>query len=121
MAEQPSHTWTCPSCGRRVPLRAETCHCGATRAQADELAAAAVAPVRPRPAPAATRLPPLPTDVKVLMAGSVVALVAGLAWLVLAPSRPSTTPAVLGHVDVAPPPVRPTPSPTPPFKLPWWR
>jgi len=120
VAEQPSHTWTCPSCGRRVPLRAETCHCGATRAQAEELEAAAV-PVRPGPPRARTRLPPLPKDVKVLMAGSAIALVAGLAWLALGPSRPSTTPAVLGHVDVAPPPVRPSPSPTPPFKLPWWR
>jgi hypothetical protein len=64
---------------------------------------------------------PLPTDVKLLVAGSVVALVAGLGWLVLRPSPPSTTPAVLGHVDPGPPVVRPTPSPTPPFALPWWR
>lgn len=119
MAERPSHTWTCTSCGRRVPVRAETCHCGATRAQADALAAAA--PARPGPVAPRARRPPLPADVKALIAGSVIALLAGLGWLVLGPSRPVTTPAVLGHVDAGPPPVRPSPSPTPPFKLPWWR
>lgn len=121
MAERQAHTWTCPSCGRRVPLRAEVCHCGATRAQAEEASAATPAgPRRPRTV-APTRLPPMPADVMALVAGGVVVLVAGLFWLVLGPRRPSTMPAVLGYVEVGPPPARPSPPPQPPFKLPWWR
>jgi len=119
VAERQSHTWTCPSCGRRVPRRAEICHCGVTRAQA-ELASAAT-PAGPRPRTVApTRLPPMPADVKALVAGGVVVLVAGFFWLVLGPRRPSTTPAVLGYVDVGHR-ARPSPPPRPPFKLPWWR
>ena len=37
-----SVTWQCPQCGRRVPNRAEECHCGMTRSAA--LAAATAAP-----------------------------------------------------------------------------
>ena len=119
MAERPSHTWTCPSCGRRVPLRIEACHCGATRAQAEEMAAEAPAAPRPREPVAATRLPPLPTDVKILVVGALAVLVVGSFWLVLAPSPPPAAPAILGYVDVGPP--RPSPPPRPPFELPWWK
>jgi hypothetical protein len=46
----------------------------------------------------------------------------GLGWLVLGPSRPSSTPAVLGYVDAGPPPdPKPTPRPQPPIPMPWWR
>jgi len=49
-------------------------------------------------------------------------MVAGLGWMVFGPRRPSTTPALLGWVDSGPPPVaKPTPTPRPPFKLPWWK
>ena len=63
VAEVASHTWTCPTCGRRVPLRAEACHCGMTRARAEELAAAAPADAR-APSPHAPGLagPPLRRD-----------------------------------------------------------
>jgi hypothetical protein len=131
MAETTPHTWTCPSCGRRVPLRASACHCGMTRARAEELATASAAatPARalrsPRP-----RLPVsgrevvavMPGDVKALLATGALVMAAGLGWLVFGPSRPASTPALLGHVDAGPPPApaKATP-PRPPFKLPWWK
>jgi len=96
------------------------------RARAEELAAAA-APERgpaPRtPAVSAGRLfAAMPADVKALVVGSALVVVAGLGWMVFGPRRPSTTPALLGWVDTGPPPVvTPKPSPTPPFKLPWWK
>jgi len=128
MAEPTPHTWTCPSCGRRVPVRAEACHCGMTRARAEALAAAspaAAAPPRPRsrlPVSPREVLAPMPRDVKALLVVGAIVLAAGLGWLVLAPPAPSSTPAILGHVDQSPPPVpKPTPSPRPPFKLPWWK
>ena len=46
MAESTPHTWTCPSCGRRVPQRAEACHCGMTRERAESAAAALPAAAR---------------------------------------------------------------------------
>ena len=124
MAEETTHTWTCPSCGRRVPLRAEACHCGMTRARAEEVAAAF--PVEAPPRRARSRLPvsrrevlaTMPADVKALVVAGAIVLAAGLGWLVFGPSRPNSTPAVLGHVDQGPPPA---PKPTPPFKLPWWK
>jgi len=118
VAEWTSHTWTCPACGRRVPLRVDACHCGATRAPAEERTAAA-AP-RPRAPVARPRLPPLPADVKAFVVGAALVLVAGLFWLVLGPSRPAAVPAILGYADAGPPPVRSTAA-RPPFKLPWWK
>lgn len=120
MAEVESHTWTCSRCGRRVPRRAEVCHCGATRAQAEEAPIAPLAAPRPK-VPAPTRLPPVPADVKALVAGGLLVLVAGFFWLVFGPRRAPTTPAVLGYVDAGPPPAHPSPRPQPPFRLPWWR
>lgn len=123
----PAHTWTCPSCGRRVPLRAEACHCGTTRARAEEIAQAAV------PAPVAARRPAsgasdgraavdaMTTDVKLLVGALALVLVAGLGWLLFGP-RTRPYPAVLGYVDAGPPPApRPSPRPTPPFPMPWWK
>jgi hypothetical protein len=126
VAETASHTWACPSCGRRVPLRAEVCHCGMTRTRAGELAAvAAPAPARPaRPRRASDRaeaVAAMTGDVKVLLVAAALVLVGGLGWLVVAPSRPSTIPAVLGWVDKGPPPVRKPTRPQIPFKLPWWK
>jgi hypothetical protein len=131
MADPTPHTWTCPSCGRRVPLRAAACHCGMTRARAEEVAAASSAAT---PAPAGRRpLPRLPVsarevvavmpgDVKALLFGGALVMAAGLGWLAFGPSRPDSTPALLGHVDVGPPPAPKKPAPPrPPFKLPWWK
>ena len=128
VAEKTLHTWTCPGCGRRVPLRVEACHCGATRAEAEARAAearTAGAALVPRPSPAEAaggrHVPPLPTDVKALAVGSLVVLVGGLIWLVFVPSRPSPILPVLGYADAGPPPVVSTAPPRPPFKLPWWK
>ncbi len=130
MVEATAHTWSCPSCGRRVPLRAGTCHCGMTRAQAEEMAAAAAAaPVRPPeprrgagPGMRAEVVGAMTRDVKLLMGVGALVLVAGLGWLVLGPSPQPTIPPVLGWVDQGPPPVpKRTPPPRPPFKLPWWK
>jgi len=120
-----THTWTCPACRRRVPLRVTTCHCGVTREQAEAQAEAALA-AEPGPSPRARRrrlaLPPLPGDVRALLVASALVLTAGLGWLVLGPRRPEPIPAVLGHVDAGAPPVpKPTPAPRPPFRLPWWK
>jgi hypothetical protein len=109
-----------------VPLRAEACHCGMPRARAEELAAAAT--VERRPPPRTRRVSPgrlfaaLPTDVKALVVGSALVMLAGLGWMAFGPRQPSTTPALLGWVDQGPPPVpKPTPPPRPPLKLPWWK
>jgi hypothetical protein len=125
-AETAHHTWTCPSCGRHVPRRSDTCHCGLSRARAEELAAAAPVPARPRPprVPAGRReiVAAMPRDVKTLLVVGALVVVAGLAWLLVAPPLPPAAPAVLGYVDASPPPPpRKTPPPEPPFKLPWWK
>ena len=126
MVETTSHSWTCPACGRRVPLRAEACHCGMTRERAQELAAALPVAARParatRPGARAEAIAAMTGDVKALLVAGAIVVVAGLGWLVFAPSRPPSMPRVLGWVDRgAPPALKPTPPPRPPFKLPWWK
>jgi len=121
-----AHTWLCPSCGRRVPLRAAACHCGMTRARAEELQAAepqaAAAPPRARRATSEGRevLDAMTTDVKLLLALGAFTLLLGLGWLAFGP-RPSQPPPVLGWVDSGPPKPPPTAPRKPPFKLPWWK
>jgi hypothetical protein len=123
-----AHTWQCPACGRRVPLRVSTCHCGMTRERAEAAAAAQAEASRPaarspQPVRRGPRTPaaPLPRDVKVLLSGVALMAVFGLGWLAFGPAPDPVAP-VLGYVDAGPPPApRPTPSPTPPFKLPWWK
>jgi len=123
-----SVTWTCPSCKRRVPNRVAACHCGTTRAQAEELTAAASRAAR-RPAPQAwTPRPrpvprtPLTWDLKALIIGLVVVFILAIAWMFV-PWRPSPIVPVLGVQVPAPPgkatprpstPRPPTPRPTPP-------
>lgn len=121
------HTWTCPSCGRRVPLRAEACHCGMTRARADEISAAPrepAAPVRRQRRGLSLREEAwrtMGTDVKLLLATAALLVVAGLGYLVFGPP-PDPYPAVLGYVDKGPPKVPKHAGPArPPFKLPWWK
>jgi hypothetical protein len=109
-----------------VPLRAEACHCGMPRARAEEIAATATAPPRPErrtlPISPWRLFAAMPPDVKALVVGSALVMVAGLGWMAFGPRRPSTTPALLGWVDPGPPPVtKPTPPPQPPLKLPWWK
>ena len=110
-----------------MPLRAGTCHCGMTRTQAEEMAAAA--PVRlPEPrrtAGAGMRteiVNAMTRDVKLLLGVGTLVLLAGVGWLVFGPRTRPTVPPVLGWVDQGPPPApKPTPVPRPPFKLPWWK
>ena len=109
-----------------MPLRAEVCHCGMPRARAEELAAASPAerlpPRRTRQVSPGRFFAALPPDVKALVVGSTLMIVAGLGWMAFGPERPSTTPALLGWVDPGAPPVpKPTPTPRPPFRLPWWK
>jgi hypothetical protein len=123
------HTWTCPSCGRRVPNRVDRCHCGAARPAVEEQAATPMveAAATPRPVHRGGSLleevqATMPRDVKALVVTAAIVGIAGLGWLVFGPRRPDTTPRVLGYVDQGPPPApKPTPSPKPPFKLPWWK
>ena len=119
-----THVWICPSCGRRVPLRVEACHCGMTRERAAALAAPTASPARPGGGvriPAAPR-EPLPGDVKALLATLVVVTLFAAGWLLFRPWRPEPITPVLGWVVPAPtPPPKPTPAPSPPFKLPWWK
>ncbi len=98
-----------------------------TRERAEARAAAAEASPavgRPAPlAPLARRGPraPLPGDVRAILAGLVLVVVAAVGWLAFGP-RPEPMAPVLGFVDTGPPPVpTPEPSPTPAFKLPWWK
>ncbi|PYQ24088.1 MAG: hypothetical protein DMF79_02530 [Acidobacteria bacterium] len=119
-----SVTWTCPNCNRRVPNRAPACHCGTTRAQAEQLEIALAKGGAPlgRSAPAKVGW-----DIKGLAIGLVVVAVLGLTWLFL-PHRPDPIVPVLGFADHVPtPPPSPPPKtprkpiPSPPFKLPWWK
>lgn len=109
-----------------MPLRVEACYCGMSRARAEALAADA--PAERRPPRRAQHVSPgrffaaLPRDVKGLLVGGALVMVAGLGWMAFGPRRPPSTPAVLGWVDPGPPPVpKPTPVPRPPLKLPWWK
>ena len=117
-------TWTC-TCGRRVPLRVNACHCGVTRGAAFATPPPAEYPVAAQaeaPATAAGVWSTMPNDVKAMALVSALVLVAGLGWVTFGPAKVETTPAVLGWVDPGPPPVpKPTPPPRPPFKLPWWK
>jgi len=134
-----THTWSCPACGRSVPLRVEACHCGLTRQQAEERAAAeeaaflaAAAPPAGLPEAAAAprrrvrnpyefRWSSLPGDVKALLVGVALVAILGVGWLFFGPA-PTPIAPVLGYVDAGPPPApRPTPRPRPAFKLPWWK
>jgi hypothetical protein len=82
-----------------------------TRTRAEELAlAASAAPVRPvaprRAGGRAEAVAAMTRDVKALLVAGAVVMVAGLGWLIFGPSRPLSTPAVLGWVDQGPPPAR---------------
>jgi hypothetical protein len=110
-----SVTWTCPGCKRRVPNRVSTCHCGTTRAQADQAAALQQAAER-RPGPRAwkprpRRLPlgPLGRDVKLLLAGIAVITILAIARMFV-PWQPTPIHPVLGFAANAP---RPKEAPTP--------
>jgi len=98
-----------------------------TRARAEELAVACPAvparPTRPRrPSARAEVLSAMTGDVKALLLGGALVMVAGLGWAIFGPRRPPSTPAILGWVDKGPPPApTPSPPPLPPFKLPWWK
>ncbi len=123
MPEPPSYTWPCPACGRRVPMRSERCHCGATRAGAEARGAppgapAVTPPIRLSGWTTASLWRSLPRDVKALAIASGLVLLAGGGFMLFGPAPSNDIPALLGHLD------RPLPKPTPaapPFWLPWWR
>lgn len=96
------------------------------RARAEELSAAAA--VERRPPRRTHRVWPgrffaaLPRDVKALVVGGALVMVAGLGWAAFGPRRPPSTLAILGRAEPGPPPApKPTPQPRPPLKLPWWK
>ncbi len=116
--ETPGYSWICGACGRRVPLRVEACHCGATRQQA---AAPQAEAARVGEADPGGGWRSLPLDVQALLLAAGLSVVLGVAWLVYDPPRPTPMPALLGYVDVPPPPPTTLEPPKPPFRLPWWR
>ena len=92
-----------------MPLRAEACHCGMPRARAEELAAAAAPAARRPPRPTRQVSPgrlfaALPRDVKALVVGGALVLLAGLGWMAFGPERPIHDPGPAG-------PGRPGPAP----------
>lgn len=116
-----SHTWTCSGCGRRVPLRVASCHCGLGRAQAAEASPRTRQPAGP-PAPGWHGVwSSMPLDVKAIALASVLVVTGGVTWLLVAPPPANHTPALLGYLDQRPPAPRPASPPVPPFKLPWWK
>ncbi len=126
MSETGIHTWSCPACGRRVPLRAPSCHCGMTRERAAALSAGGSRPVGPRTGRVLRRQAlalwrSFPRDVKALVLAGAFVLAFGLGWLAFAPAAHESLPAILGHVDASPPPPPAKHPPKPPFKLPWWK
>jgi predicted RNA-binding Zn-ribbon protein involved in translation (DUF1610 family) len=120
----PPVTWSCPNCGRRVPLRVAQCHCGTTREDAEQAAArvpvleGGVSRPRSRPSGPPLRIGPLTWDQKALVIAIVVVALLGLVRLFW-PSKPEPLVPVLGYVNPAPTP-KPKPTPTPQgWKLPW--
>ena len=117
-------SWSCPACGRRVPLRVDRCHCGRMRdagGSEHELA-----PARPGQARVARRQAialwrTLPRDVKALVVAATVVVTAGIGWTLFGPRQPENLPAILGYLDPTPPPKTLPPPKDPPLKLPWWR
>ena len=92
--------------GGACPCARRACHCGMTRARAEQLAAAApaAAPAAPparAPAAGAEALAAMPRDVKALLVAGALVMVAGLGWLVFGPSPPPAAPPVLGYVEPA--------------------
>jgi hypothetical protein len=119
VVETGSHTWTCPTCGRRVPLRADACHCGTTQERARQLASAAPAAPRParrpRPGGRAEALAVMTRDVKVLLVAGALVVVAGVGWLVFPSPRVDAARSRLVDKGRRP---RAHASPHPPFRLP---
>jgi hypothetical protein len=137
----PPVTWTCPSCGRRVPTRVAECHCGVQRDEALRTARSAAAPRPSARGGAPPRRGPsigwkkvwreAPRDVKAFAIGFVLVAVAAIVWLFV-PHRPRPITPVLGWSGaVTAPTPEPTPTPRagapaqPPKKekkkwLPWW-
>ena len=124
MSVPAGHTWTCSGCGRQVPQRIDTCHCGASREQAlavQQKARAARAQRPPAPGEGWRGLwRSLPRDVKAMVAAAGVVLVAGFGWLAFGSHAPDSTPPLLGYVERPVMARRPPPPPRPPFKLPGW-
>src|SRR6188474_1693997 len=71
----PNYVWHCPSCGRQVPRKFESCRCGFTRSTATAAPAPAVPSVEPSPEPA--RQGPSPLLVGLFLG---LAVAAGMLW-----------------------------------------
>jgi hypothetical protein len=118
-----SVTWQCPQCGRRVPNRAEECHCGMTKRAALTAAqspvpgsVAGAASSGPRaPVPSLHRFSwrGLPRELKLMAVGLAVVLLLGLGWVFMVPYRPQPIVPLLGWSEPTSPRPRPTPSPSP--------
>jgi len=90
-------TWSCASCGRRVPAALAECRCGAPRPRAGALRAPG-------------RRDKLPRDVIALLVVLVLVVIGGLVALFL-PYKPNRLPAILGVID--PPRASPSPAASP--------
>ena len=126
MSETSHLSWSCPSCGRRVPLRVDRCHCGRMRDAPRAEPRAQGQPARPsrtrgrgRQALALWRT--LPLDVKVLVVAAALLVTGGLGWALFGQQQSEPLPALLGYMEREPPQPTPRPPARPPFKLPWWR
>jgi hypothetical protein len=124
MSESSPLFWSCPACGRRVPLRVDRCHCGRMRDVAGGeperlLARPSQATVARRQAVALWRS--LPRDVKAFVVAGTLVVAAGVGWTLFGPRQSETIPPVLGYLDATPPAPTPRPPKSPPLKLPWWR
>jgi hypothetical protein len=97
-----SVTWACPQCGRRVPNRAESCHCGCQRSAAEALRGS-------QPAGSGG----LGWQLKALLAllGLLVVIGAGLLFV---PSTPQPGVPLLGWIDQPPSTPQPSHTPRPP-------
>jgi hypothetical protein len=109
-------TWECPQCRRRVPAALQECRCGAYRPQ-PATRGGWRRPSGPSDIPGPRfSWRDLPRSVKATLAVMVLALVGGIAWVVLVPWVPDPVPPLLGYVDrPAPiPPSTTTPAKPPP-------
>src|SRR6185503_10216836 len=91
----PNYVWHCPTCGRQVPRKFESCRCGFTRSTAAPVPAAPT--VEPPPEP--DRRGPSPLLVGLLLG---LAVAAGMLWWLKEEPAPQRAAVTVPGVEAAP-------------------
>ena len=91
----PNYVWHCPTCGRQVPRKFESCRCGFTRSTA----APVPAPPTVEPSPEPARGGPSPLLVGLLLG---LAVAAGMLWWLKEEPAPQRAAVAVPRVETAP-------------------